>query len=80
MSSGLDVYLEKLGGSLPEFPKVKKIERTTVSEGNKLDAPQGIVYYLRVNDSRITWGKQKQIDDNICIVYYPDNTFKIIKL
>lgn len=78
MSSGLDVFLEKLGGVQPEFPQPKKIEPVTA---NRLDKPQEVTYYCRVNGDKITWGYMKQIDDNLCITYNKDNnTFNIIKL
>lgn len=78
MSSGLDVFLEKLGGSLPEFPQVKKVEPET---SNRLDTPHEVTYYCRVNGDKITWGYQRQLDDNICIIYNKNNSsFNIIKL
>ena len=76
MSSGLDVYLEKLSGEpLPEFPVARVY---TEDKSNKLDNPQEVTYYLRVNGDKITWGYMKQIDDNISIIYNKDNKSFII--
>ena len=66
MSSGLDVFLEKLGGTPAEFPVVKKVEQ---QDGNKLDTPHEVTYYCRVNGDKITWGYMRQIDDNFSIIY-----------
>ena len=79
MSSGRDVYLEKMGGweqvKFPEAPKVKQ------DTGNKLDTPHLVTYYCRVNGDKITWGYMHQIDDNIKIVFDKNtNTFTINKL
>lgn len=81
MSSGLDVYLEKLSGEpLPKFPEVKPYytipelnEKFGKDEGNKLDTPQLVTYYCRVNGDKITWGYMKQLDDNLVITYNKDN-------
>ena len=76
MSSGRDVYLEKMGGWEPvEFPKAKVY---TEDKSNKLDNPQEVTYYLRVNGDKITWGYQRQIDDNISIVYNKNSKSFII--
>lgn len=79
MSSGLDVFLEKLSGEkLPEFPKAKVY---TEDKANKLDTPQLVTYYCRVNGDKITWGYMRQLDDNLVITYNKDNkTFTIDKI
>ena len=79
MSSGLDVYLEKLTGEpLPEFPVARVYTET---KGNKLDTPHEVTYYCRVNGDKITWGYMQQLDDNLVITYNKDNnTFTINKI
>lgn len=75
MSSGLDVYLEKLGGSIPKFPEAK------IYTEDNLDKSQVVTYYLRVNGDKITWGHMKQLDDNLVITYNKDNkTFIVNKI
>ena len=53
MSSGRDVYLERL----------------QEEHENRLDTPYEVTYYLRVNGDKITHGHMKQVDDNLKIVY-----------
>lgn len=95
MGSGLDVYLEKLNGEpLPEFPVARVYtedkpyytlpelkDKYGKDNANKLDNPQEVVYYCRVNGDKITWGYMKQLDDNLVIKYNKDNnTFTINKI
>lgn len=79
MSSGRDVYLENISGwEQVKFPTAPKVKQDT---GNKLDTPQLVTYYCRVNGDKITWGYMKQIDDNLVITYNKDNkTFTIDKI
>lgn len=79
MSSGRDVYLEKISGwEQVKFPEVPKVKQDT---GNKLDTPHLVTYYCRVNGDKITWGYMKQLDDNLVITYNKDNkTFTIDKI
>ena len=72
MSSGLDVYLEKSGDHVSvshskPFPVNVNLEKQPENE------PEIDVYYLRVNKRGLSWGKQKQIDDNIQIRYDKTN-------
>ena len=68
MSSGLDVYLEKSGAHVSvshnkPFPVNVNLEKQQEIEH----------YYVRVNKRGLSWGKQKQIDDNIQIRYDKTN-------
>lgn len=68
MSSGLDVYLEKAGAHVSvshnkPFPVNVNNEKQIETE----------TYFLRVNKRGLSWGKQKQIDDNIQIRYDKTN-------
>jgi hypothetical protein len=68
MSSGLDEYLEKLGAQI----SVSHNEPFPVNVNNKKQ--QEIEqYFLRVNNRGLSWGKMKQIDDNILIRYDKTN-------
>ena len=67
MSSGLDVYLEGLGAKVSvshneQFPVDVKFEKQNVE-----------TYFLRVNYRGLSWGRMKQIDDNIIIRYDKTN-------
>ena len=71
MTSGLDVWLEKSGAHVSvshnkQFP----------SNVNNQKQQENITYYLRVNKRGLSWGMQRQIDDNIQIQY--DKTNDII--
>ena len=68
MSSGLDVYLEKSGAHQSvshnkPFPVNVNLEKQQEIEQ----------YFLRVNHRGLSWGKMKQIDDNILIRYDKTN-------
>ena len=68
MSSGLDVWLEKAGACVSvshnePFPVNVNLEKQIEIEH----------YYVRVNKRGLSWGKQKQIDDNIQIRYDKTN-------
>ena len=68
MSSGLDEYLEKSGAHVSvshnkPFPVNVSFEKQIEIE----------TYFLRVNHRGLSWGKQKQIDDNILIRYDKTN-------
>lgn len=72
MSSGLDVYLEKTGAHV----SVSHNEPFPVNVNNKKqpeNEPEIDMYYLRVNNRGLSWGKQQQIDDNITITYDKTN-------
>lgn len=72
MSGGVEHMMEKWA----EEDKQRQLQAA-----NRLDKPQEVTYYCRVNGDKITWGYMKQIDDNLCITYNKDNnTFNIIKL
>ena len=67
MSSGLDVYLESLGAKVSvshnkPFPVNVKTEKQDIE-----------TYFLRVNYRGLSWGKMKQIDDNIIIRFDKTN-------
>ena len=67
MSSGLDVYLEGLGAKVSvshnePFPVNVKTEKQDIE-----------TYFLRVNYRGLSWGKMKQIDDNIIIRFDKTN-------
>ena len=69
MSSGLDEYLEKSGAHVSvshskPFPVNVNLEKQTEIE----------LYFLRVNHRGLSWGKMKQIDDNILIRYDKTNS------
>ena len=71
MTSGLDVWLEKSGAHVSvshnkQFP----------SNVNNQKQQENITYYLRINKRGLSWGMQRQIDDNIKITY--DKTNDII--
>ena len=71
MSSGLDVWLEKSGAHV----SVSHNEPFPVNVNNKKQQ-ENITYYLRINKRGLSWGMQRQIDDNIKITY--DKTNNII--
>ena len=59
MSSGLDVWLEKSGANVSvshdkQFPS---------------DVNNQKQVYIRVNQNGVSWGHQRQIDDNISVIY-----------
>ena len=67
MSSGLDVYLENSGAHVSvshnkPFPVDVQFEKQNIE-----------TYFLRVNHRGLSWGKMKQIDDNILIRYDKTN-------
>jgi predicted 3-demethylubiquinone-9 3-methyltransferase (glyoxalase superfamily) len=69
MSSGLDVYLENSGAHKSishnkPFPVNVNLEKQIEIE----------TYFLRVNQRGLSWGKMKQIDDNILIRYDKTNS------
>ena len=75
MSSGRDVWMESWNNEMTKREKLQEMV------GNKLDTPQLVTYYCRVNGDKITWGYMHQIDDNIKIVFDKNtNTFTINKL
>ena len=59
MSSGLDVWLEK--------------SRAHVSVSHNEPFPSNVnnqkQVYIRVNQNGVSWGHQRQIDDNISVIY-----------
>ena len=68
MTSGLDVWLEKSGAHV----SVSHNKRFPVNVNN--EKPQeNITYYLRINKRGLSWGMQRQIDDNIKITYDKTN-------
>ncbi len=72
MSGGVERMMEKWA----EEDKQRQLQAA-----NRLDKPEEVTYYCRVNGDKITWGYMKQIDDNLCIIYNKNNnTFNIIKL
>lgn len=75
MSSGRDVWMESWNNEMTKREKVQEMV------GNKLDTPQLVTYYCRVNGDKITWGYMAQIDDNLKIIYNKNTkTFEVIKL
>ena len=72
MSSGLDVYLEKSGAHV-SVSHNKPFPVNVNNEKQPENKPEIDVYYLRVNNRGLSWGKQKQIDDNILIRYDKTN-------
>ena len=75
MSSGRDAWMESWNNEMTKREKVNEMV------ANKLDTPQLVTYYCRVNGDKITWGYMHQIDDNIKIVFDKNtNTFTINKL
>ena len=82
MSSGRDVYLENLAKNDKPYYTIPELnEKFGKDTGNKLDTPQLVTYYCRVNGDKITWGYMKQLDDNLVITYNKDNkTFTIDKI
>jgi small nuclear ribonucleoprotein (snRNP)-like protein len=75
MSSGRDVWMESWATSDEKpFYTVKELNE-------KFAQPEEVVYYVRVNGDKITWGHMHQIDDNIKIVFDKNtNTFTINKI
>lgn len=72
MSGGVERMMEKWA----EEDKQRQLQAA-----NRLDKPQEVTYYCRVNGDKITWGYQRQIDDNIIINYNKDTKqFNIIKI
>ena len=71
MTSGLDVWLEKSGAHV----SVSHNEPFPVNVNNQKQQ-ENITYYLRINKRGLSWGMQRQIDDNIQIQY--DKTNDII--
>lgn len=71
MTSGLDVWLEKSGAHV----SVSHNEPFPVNVNNEKQQ-ENITYYLRINKRGLSWGIQRQIDDNIMITY--DKTNNII--
>ena len=71
MTSGLDVWLEKSGAHV----SVSHNEPFPVNVNNEKQQ-ENITYYLRINKRGLSWGMQRQIDDNIKITY--DKTNDII--
>jgi len=68
MSSGLDVWLEKSGAHV----SVSHNEPFPVNVNNEKQQ-ENITYYLRINKRGLSWGMQRQIDDNIQIQYDKTN-------
>lgn len=68
MSSGLDVWLEKSGARV----SVSHNEPFPVNVNNEKQQ-ENITYYLRINKRGLSWGMQRQIDDNIQIQYDKTN-------
>ena len=81
MSSGLDVYLENVTQKRNEHMQwLEKNTRVSVSHNERFpvnvnnEKPQeNITYYLRINKRGLSWGMQRQIDDNIKITYDKTN-------
>ena len=80
MTSGLDVYLEKGSDYYKRLKWIEDNTRVSVSHNEpfpvnvNLEKQQEIEhYYVRVNKRGLSWGKQKQIDDNIQIRYDKTN-------
>ena len=80
MSSGLDIYLEKNNDYYNQLKWIEENTRVSVSHNKpfpvnvNLEKQQEIEhYYVRVNKRGLSWGKQKQIDDNIQIRYDKTN-------
>ena len=71
MTSGLDVWLEKSGAHV----SVSHNKPFPVNVNNEKQQ-KNITYYLRINKRGLSWGMQRQIDDNIKITY--DKTNDII--
>ena len=67
MSSGLDVYLEKSGAHV-SVSHNKPFPTTVNNEKQNIET-----YFLRVNYRGLSWGRMKQIDDNIIIRYDKTN-------
>ena len=84
MSSGLDVYLENVAQKRNEHMQwLEKNTRVSVSHNERIPVnvnnekqQENITYYLRINKRGLSWGMQRQIDDNIKITY--DKTNDII--
>ena len=83
MTSGLDVYLEKNNDYYNQLKWIEDNTRVSVSHNepfpvnvNNQKQQENITYYLRVNKRGLSWGMQRQIDDNIKITY--DKTNDII--
>ena len=72
MSGGVEHMMERWA----EEDKKRQLSVT-----NRLDTPNLVTYYCRVNGDKITWGYQRQIDDNVCFIYNKENkSFNIIQL
>lgn len=68
MTSGLDVWLEKSGAHV----SVSHNEPFPENVNNEKQQ-ENITYYLRINKRGLSWGMQRQIDDNIMITYNKTN-------
>lgn len=81
MSSGLDVYLENIAQKRAEHSRwLEQNTRISVSHNEPFPVNVNLEkqieiehYYVRVNKRGLSWGKQKQIDDNIQIRYDKTN-------
>lgn len=80
MTSGLDVYLEKNNDYYNQLKWIEDNTRVSVSHNKQFPSDvnnekqqENITYYLRVNKRGLSWGMQRQIDDNIQIQYDKTN-------
>ena len=72
MSSGLDVYLENVAQKRAERSRwLEQNAHVSVSHNEPFpsDVNNQKQVYIRVNQNGVSWGHQRQIDDNISVIY-----------